>query len=137
MTIRDFIAELNKKCLDGITYNIYISDLYDQEIDLQKQKDEILGNQIHNVLYNIIQAIILDLLSRRNISLDDELRIDLPDFLESVMVVKYSFQELLEKSEQKCVDEDTHQAVVKVRMINDDIFNKIPLIAGEIFHGPK
>ncbi len=127
MTVREFLKTLTFRSIESIKYNVYIHS-NNGDIDLSKQKNHVIEKNIANMIYVVIGIIGQNITSNYNLGFDDELNIKIQDLVKSIIFAKQTFNDLLNL--QKASNQT---ALNKVSKLNEDIFNKIPILACDIF----
>lgn len=134
MLIPEFIHILNERSIDSIVYNVYLSSGMETEINLDEQYDNGITSEVTNFLTSILGSINVELVKRFGDSETHNLRLELADILQVIKTVQDQFENMLDSAEQHCPQEEQQNAILKIRMITDDIFNKIPQLAGDVFY---
>lgn len=134
MLIPEFIQILNERSLDLIVYNVYTSSGVESEINLDEQRNNNVNTEVKNFLISILETINLELVKRFGDSETHNLELELADILQVINLVQEQFETMLAAAELNCHQEEQKEAIIKVRMINTDIFHKIPKLAGEVFY---
>lgn len=135
MKVNEFFFQLKVLSKDYLQYHVYSTDFSDTTIDLHKNQNTTIEGQIMHVAEMILDQVEDSICEEYHLKDGDELLISLPEIIEVIMIVQTNFMSVLGKVEEKCDDPDQCDAVYKVKMINDDIFNKIPQLAGEVYYG--
>lgn len=135
MTVCEYFHQLRVYARDLMHYHVYSSDPARFEVDLQQEQHMETEGKIGMYVDQIISDIEAELLGEYHFAVDDELLLSLTDILGVIMSVRSKLYDALMGVEKVCDDEICRMAISKVKMIHDDIFSKIPEIAGYVYYG--